>query len=141
MTGANLGRSGPVAGPLALTRLVDRGYTTPAMRIVISIVLAAIVLTLPLTVTAAPTRQSNVDIKTLAIVKADLQRGFEVVADRTVSEERPDGVAVYDVTFSRERTPENLATGPFEVRSGVARTAQVEDAILQLESTKEAFLD
>lgn len=124
----------------ALTRLVDRGYTTPAMRIAISIVLAAFVLTLPLTVTAAPTLQANVDIKTLALVKADLQRGFEVVPDRTVSEERPDGVAVYDVTFSRERTPENLATGPFEVRSGVARTAQVDDAILQLESTKEAFL-
>jgi uncharacterized protein YraI len=110
------------------------------MRIVISLVLAAFVLTLPLTVTAAPTLQSGVDIKTLAIVKADLQRGFEVVPDRTVSEERPDGVAVYDVTFSRERTAENLANGPFEIRSGVARTAQVEDAVLQLESTKEAFL-
>jgi hypothetical protein len=125
---------------MALTRLVDRGYTTPAMRILISLVLAAIVLTLPLTVTAAPTLQGNVDIKTLALVKADLQRGFEMVPDRTVSEDRPDGVAVYDVTFARERTPENLASGPFEVRSGVARTAQVEDAILQLESTKEAFL-
>jgi hypothetical protein len=110
------------------------------MRIAISIVLAAFVLTLPLTVTAAPTLQANVDIKTLAITKADLQRGFEPVPDRTVSEERPDGVAVYDVTFSRERTAENLANGPFEVRSGVARTAQVEDAVLQLESTKEAFL-
>jgi hypothetical protein len=47
---------------------------------------------------------------------------------------------VYDVTFARERTPANLSSGPFEVRSGVARTAKVEDAILQLESTKEAFL-
>jgi hypothetical protein len=109
------------------------------MRILISLVLAAVVLILPLTVTAAPTRQA-IDIKTLAITKTDLQRGFEPVADRTVSEERPDGVAVYDVTFARERTPENLASGPFEVRSGVARTAQAEDAILQLESTKEAFL-
>src|SRR5204862_7983950 len=35
---------------LALTRLVHRGYTTPAMRIVTSLLLAAIVLTLPLSV-------------------------------------------------------------------------------------------
>lgn len=136
MTGADCARM----DLRALTRLADRGYTTPAMRILISLVLAAFVLTLPLTVTAAPSQQSTFDIKTLAITKADLQRGFEMVPDRTVSEERPDGVAVYDVTFARDRTPDNLANGPFEVRSGVARTAQVDDAILQLESTKEAFL-
>ena len=123
-----------------MTRLVDRGYTTPAMRILTSVLLAAFVLTLPLSVIAAPSLQPTVDIKTLALVAGDLPRGFAVVGDRSVSEERPDGVAVYDVTFSRERTPENLASGPFEVRSGVARTAQVEDAVLQLESTKEAFL-
>jgi len=105
-----------------------------------SLLLTLCVLALPLAALAAPAQQSTVDIKTLALTKADLQRGFEVVPDRTVSEERPEGVAVYDVTFARERTAENLAAGPFEVRSGVARTAKVEDAILQLESTKEAFL-
>lgn len=110
------------------------------MRILTSALLAAFVLTLPLSVIAAPSLQSNVDIKTLALTKADLPRGFEIVPDRTVSEDRTDGVAVYDVTFARERNAENLAAGPFEVRSGVARTAQVEDAVLQLESTKEAFL-
>lgn len=110
------------------------------MRILTSLLLAAIVLTLPLAAFAAPTQQSAVDIKSLALTKADLKPGFEVVPDRTVSEDRPDGVAVYDVTFARERTPENLASGPFEVRSGVARTAKVDDAVLQLESTKEAFL-
>jgi hypothetical protein len=110
------------------------------MRILTSLLLAAFVLALPLAVLAAPHQQSSVDIKTLALTQGDLQRGFAVVPDRTVSDDRPDGVAVYDVTFARERTPENLATGPFEIRSGVARTAKVEDAILQLESTKEAFL-
>jgi len=110
------------------------------MRILTSLLLAAFVLTLPLAVLAAPNQQSSVDIKTLALTKGDLQRGFDVVPDRTVTEDRPDGVAVYDVTYARDRTPENLAAGPFEVRSGVARTAKVEDAILQLESTREAFL-
>lgn len=110
------------------------------MRILTSLLLAAFVLALPLAVLAAPNQQSSVDIKTLALTQGDLARGFAVVPDRTVSEDRPDGVAVYDVTFARERTPENLASGPFEIRSGVARTAKFEDAILQLESTKEAFL-
>src|SRR4051812_19007802 len=111
------------------------------MRIVTSVLLAAIVLTLPLSVIAAPSQQSTVDIKSLALAKADLQwRGFEMVPDRTVSEDRPDGVAVYDITYARERTADNLASGPFEIRSGVARTAAVDDAVLQLDSTKEAFL-
>jgi len=113
------------------------------MRILISALLAALILTLPLSVIAAPSLQSNIDIKTLALVKGDvtaLWPGFETVPDRTVSEDRPDGVAVYDVTFARERTTPNLGSGPVEVRSGVARTSQVEDAVLQLESTKEAFL-
>ena len=132
----------PWLRPSALTRLIDRGYTTPAMRIVTSVLLAAIVLTLPLSVIAAPSQQSTVDIKSLALTKADLQwRGFEMVPDRTVSEDRPDGVAVYDITFARERTADNLASGPFEVRSGVARTAAADDAVLQLDSTKEAFLN
>lgn len=106
-----------------------------------STVLAALILTLPLSVIAAPSPQAAIDIKTLALTKADLPPGFEIVPDRTVAEDRPGGVAVYDVTFARERTPENLSSGPFEVRSGVARTASVEDAILQLESTREAFLN
>ena len=105
-----------------------------------SALLAVLVLTLPLSVIAAPSLQPTIDIKSLALTTGDLPRGFAEVKDRTVTEERPDGVAVYDVTYSRERTAENLAAYAFEVRSGVARTAQVEDAVLQLESTKEAFL-
>jgi hypothetical protein len=128
---------------LALTRDVKRGYTTPTMRILTSALLAALVLTLPLSVIAAPSLQSNIDIKTLALTKGDITAlwpGFDVVPDRTVSEDRQDGVAVYDVTFARERTAASLGSGPVEVRSGVARTSQVQDAVLQLESTKEAFL-
>ena len=105
-----------------------------------SALLAVLVLTLPLSVIAAPSLQPTIDIKSLALTSGDLPRGFAEVKDRTVTEERPDGVAVYDVTYARERTAENLAAYAFEVRSGVARTAQVEDAVLQLESTKEAFL-
>lgn len=110
------------------------------MRILTSLLLAALVLTLPLTVIAAPSLQASIDIKSLALSKADLPRGFEIVPERTVSEEREDGVAVYDVTFARERTPDNLAAGPFEVRSGVARTAQVDEAQRQLDSTRDAFV-
>ena len=132
--------AGPRRHALALTRLVDRGYTTPAMRMLTSALLAVLVLTLPLSVIAAPSLQPTIDIKSLALTTGDLPRGFAEVKDRTVTEERPDGVAVYDVTYARERTAENLAAYAFEVRSGVARTAQVEDAVLQLESTKEAFL-
>ena len=110
------------------------------MRILTSLALIAVVLSLPWTALAAPFFQASIDIKSLALTPADLPRGFEALADRTLSEERPDGVAVYDVTYGRERTPENLAAGPFEVRSGVARTAQVDDARAQLGSTKDAFL-
>ena len=53
-----------------------------------SVVVVALVLTLPWTVLAAPSMQASVDIKSLAITKADLKTGFEVVPDRTVSEER-----------------------------------------------------
>ena len=125
---------------LALTRLVDRGYTTPAMRILTSALLAAFVLTLPLSVIAAPSLQPTIDIKTLALTTGDLPRGFARCRIGPSPRSAPDGVAVYDVTYARERTAENLAACAFEVRSGVARTAQVEDAVLQLESTKEAFL-
>jgi hypothetical protein len=110
------------------------------MRPLISVLLAAVVLMLPLSVIAAPSLQASIDVKALAIVRADLPSGFEVVPDRTVSDDRADGVAVYDVTFARDRSPANLSAGPFEVRSGVARTAQVDDATLQFESTKEAFV-
>ena len=90
---------------------------------------------------AAPNLQSNVDIKALVLYREDLPLGFVPMPDRTISESREtDGVAVYDVTFARERTAENLAAGAFEVRSGVARTVRVEDAVLQVESTREAFL-
>ena len=108
------------------------------MRILTSALLAALVLTLPLSVIAAPGLQSTIDIKTLALNKDDLKDwpGFEIVPDRTVSDNRPDGVAVYDVTFARERSQQNLSSGPFEVRSGVARTAQNEDAVLQLEDAQ-----
>ncbi|MFN8635534.1 MAG: SH3 domain-containing protein [Chloroflexota bacterium] len=110
------------------------------MKVLTSSLLAAFVLMLPLSAIAAPTYQATVDVKSIAIVKADLPSGFEIVPDRTVSEDRDSGVAVYDVTFSRERTAANLAAGPFEVRSGVARTAQTDDATLQFDSTKEAFV-
>jgi len=130
---------GPTS-PRALTALVDRGYTTRTMRILTSVAIVALVVSLPWTVLAAPFMQSSIDIKALALTKADLKSGFDVVPDRTVSEERPDGVAVYDVTFARERTPDNLGAGPFEIRSGVARTAQVDDAKAQLSSTRDAFV-
>ena len=110
------------------------------MRILTSVAVVALIVSLPWTVLAAPFMQASIDIKALALTKADLKSGFDVVPDRTVSEERPDGVAVYDVTFARERTADNLSAGPFEVRSGVARTAQVDDAKAQLSSTKDAFV-
>ena len=106
-------------------------------RVLLTCVLA--VAALPGLILAAPLFQTSVEPRGLALMAADLASGFAAVPDRTVSEERPDGVAVYDVTFVRERTPANLAEGAYEVRSGVARTARAEDAIQQLASTKEAF--
>jgi hypothetical protein len=115
-------------------------YRSPLTFIRCATVVLCILLGTSAAATAAPNLQATVDIKALTLTTGDLPRGFAEVKDRTVAEERPDGAAVYDVTYARERTAENLAAYAFEVRSGVARTAQVEDAVLQLESTKEAFL-
>lgn len=107
------------------------------IRVLFTCVLAAAAL--PGLILAAPLFQSSVELRSLALSAADLPDGFTAVPDRTVSEERPDGVAVYDVTFVRERTPANLGAGAYETRSGVARTARTEDAIQQFASTREAF--
>lgn len=106
-------------------------------RVLLTCVLAAAAL--PGLILAAPLFQSAVEPRSLALTASDLPSGFTAVPDRTVSEERPDGVAVYDVTYVRERTSANLAAGAYETRSGVARTARAEDAIQQFASTREAF--
>ncbi|MCC6179419.1 MAG: SH3 domain-containing protein [Chloroflexi bacterium] len=123
-----------------MTRWGQERYTTPAMRIVTSLAIAVLVIAVPLTALAAPSFQAGVDPKSLALAETDLPAGFSTIPDRTISDERSDGIAVYDVTFARERTTENLAAGPIEVRSGVARTARSADAVEQLASTKEAFV-
>jgi len=100
---------------------------------------ALAVAALPGLLLAAPAFQASVEPRGLALTPADLPVGFAAVPDRTVSEERPDGVAVYDVTYVRDRTSANLAAGAFEIRSGVARTARPEEAVQQFASTAEAF--
>src|SRR3712207_3226055 len=125
--------------PLTLHR--ERRYTTPTMHTITRVLLicALAAAALPGLTMAAPLFQSSVEPRSLALTTADLPAGFIAVPDRTVSESRPDGVAVYDVTFVRERTPTNLAAGAYETRSGVARTARTEDAVQQFASTREAF--
>jgi hypothetical protein len=110
------------------------------MRALRSFILAASLMLPTTSIGAAPVAQSVIDPKILTITVGDLPQGYVLVPDRTISENRSDGVAIHDVTFVRDRSPENLSSDPLEVRSGVARTAKVEDAVLQLESTKEAFL-
>jgi hypothetical protein len=89
---------------------------------------------------AAPAQQAAPDPRRLAINTGDLPRGFSAVPERTRFDERPDGVAVYEGSFARRSTPANLAAGPIEVRSGVARSKSPDDATRQFAESRAAFL-
>ncbi len=91
-------------------------------------------------VLAAPMEQATIDPRTLALTAVDLQAGFSVVQDRTRFEERPDGAAVFETVFMRQRTAENLGAGPIEVRNGVARTASPDEAAQQLLASRDASI-
>jgi hypothetical protein len=89
-------------------------------------------------VLAAPANQSSIDPRTLALTTGDLQTGYSVVQDRTRFEDRPDGAAVFETVFMRQRTPANLAAGPIEIGNGIARTASVQSAEEQLLAQRDA---
>jgi Bacterial SH3 domain len=89
-------------------------------------------------VLAAPANQSSIDPRALALTTADLQAGYGVVQDRTRLEDRPDGAAVFETVFMRQRTPANLAAGPIEIGNGVARTASAQSAEEQLRASRDA---
>lgn len=89
---------------------------------------------------AAPANQ-NIDPKTLALTLGDLPAGFAPLADRTAAVDRPDGVAVYETAFGKPANQQNLAAGPVEIRTGVARTANTDEAAKQIAASRRAYLE
>ncbi len=118
---------------------VRPSVTARATRLLVAVLLAAVNSGVTEGL-AAPARQVALDPRRVALVLTDLPLGFTPVPERTGYEERPDGVAVYEATFARPPTPENLAEGTLEVRNGVARVASVDEAATQLAGSREAFV-
>jgi uncharacterized protein YgiM (DUF1202 family) len=121
-----------------LTAAVGKGYTTPTMRLLITLCALIAIVGLP-TAFASPFSQTALDPRDLALTAADLPAGYSVVKDRTRLEERPDGAAIFETAFARQSTAENLAAGPIEIRSGAARTTGSEEASKQFDASRSAF--
>ena len=85
--------------------------------------------------------QEAVDPKTASLKVTDLRPGFTVNTDpeKTSYGERTGGILVDEVDFVRDRTPQNLNSGPIEIKSLVARTSGTQQAIEQLRLSRQAL--
>ncbi len=88
-------------------------------------------------------QEASADPRTVSLKASDLRPGFTLNPDpeKTSYGERPGGIVVYEADFTRDRTPQNLNSGPIEIKSLVARTANAQQAADQFSRSRQALLD
>ena len=81
----------------------------------------------------------SVDPKAASPTVGDLRRGFQFVPEKSEQREPVPGIVVYEADFVRDQTRENFASGPIEIKSLVARTANASQAAEQFSSSRQAL--
>src|SRR3954452_8467570 len=79
------------------------------------------------------------DPQTVSPVAADLRTGFQFVPEKSEQREPVPGIVVYEGDFVRDQTPANFASGPIEIKSLVAKTANSQQAAEQFTSSRQAL--
>ncbi len=82
----------------------------------------------------------EVDPQKVSLRETDLRPGFKRDQDKTGSREPIPGIKVYEADFVRDRSRDNLSSGPIEVKSLVARTTSEQQAKDQYASSRQALL-
>ncbi len=88
---------------------------------------------------AAPSAQ--IDPRSVSLTVSDLRPGFALNPDptQTGAREPSPGLAVYEADFTRERTTQNLNSGPVEIKSLVARAANPQQATEQFNLSRQSL--
>jgi hypothetical protein len=81
----------------------------------------------------------SVDPKAASPAVSDLRRGFQFVPEKSEQREPVPGIVVYEADFVRDQTKENFASGPIEIKSLVAKTANASQAAEQFSSSRQAL--
>src|SRR3954471_7834970 len=81
----------------------------------------------------------NADPQTVSPAATDLRTGFQFVPEKSEQREPVPGITVYEGDFVRDQTPANFASGPIEIKSLVAKTANSQQAAEQFTSSRQAL--
>jgi hypothetical protein len=86
--------------------------------------------------------QQQIDPEKVSLKESDLRPGFKLNKDpdKTLTREPIPGIKVYEADFTRERTKDNLNSGPIEVHSLVARTPGNDVATEQFSVSRQALV-
>lgn len=121
-----------------MTRMLTRGRR-------LSVVLFALLLGIaPTSIAFTPEvayaqQDVSVDPKAASPGVGDLRPGFQFVPEKSEQREPVPGIIVYEADFVRDQTKPNFASGPIEIKSLVARTANASQAAEQFSSSRQAL--
>lgn len=121
-----------------MTRTLSAGWRTVLVLAVL--LLGAVPSVSPAAPGVALAQQDvSADPKAVSPAASDLRPGFYLVPEKTEQREPVPGIVVYEADFVRDQTPANLASGPIEIKSLVARTANSQQAAEQFASSRQAL--
>jgi hypothetical protein len=81
----------------------------------------------------------SADPKSVSPTVSDLRTGFQFVPEKSEQREPVPGIIVYESDFVRDQTKANFASGPIEIKSLVAKTANASQAAEQFTSSRQAL--
>jgi Bacterial SH3 domain len=81
----------------------------------------------------------SADPKSVSPTVSDLRTGFQFVPEKSEQREPVPGIIVYEADFVRDQTKANFASGPIEIKSLVAKTANASQAAEQFTSSRQAL--
>jgi Bacterial SH3 domain len=81
----------------------------------------------------------SADPKSVSPTVGDLRAGFQFVPEKSEQREPVPGIIVYEADFVRDQTKANFASGPIEIKSLVAKTANASQAAEQFTSSRQAL--
>ncbi|MGE3910790.1 MAG: hypothetical protein AB7K36_15640, partial [Chloroflexota bacterium] len=77
--------------------------------------------------------------KAVSPAAGDLRAGFQFVPEKSEQREPVPGIIVYEADFTRDQTPKNFKSGPIEIKTLVAKTANSQQAAEQFASSRQAL--
>ena len=121
-----------------MTRILKTGWRISLVLVVL--VLGIVPASSPLTPDVALAQSDlSADPKSVSPTISDLRTGFQFVPEKSEQREPVPGIVVYEADFVRDQTKPNFASGPIEIKSLVAKTANSSQAAEQFASSRQAL--